>query len=1488
MPVLDKLAHMLSGSDRASGNGTATPRPAEASGTGSSTPKSSHIAHAHAPGERAAPKPAKHRTFLPAIPHKPCTTSSVQLFSMFKAMAAGSAGDDAAMPDDVDSDEDEDGPLTIAARRSRGESFGHEVRLSASAVSMRSDDDALTVTGAQAVAQVEGEQGDEGEKKAQRRWMSDTVGGDVRVNEAMSSRFAALSMSNFSPLAEGEQGRKRSVTAPRRRPRLPSFSQGELVPSPESMSEDEHDSELDDGHRLHEADDSVSVDSASTGMTTPSVAPSAAGTHDEIADDEKLAVIIEEFGEVAGNMVNADGTPSESERLLAEVKGSLFKGVMMIGNLHLTTHRLLFHALLPPDEVFVAHKPNLAPETGAGLDDKSYEAARARAARPDILQAGPVTVHGAGVFKSRRRVWLELSPDMITSYPSADEAGRVRPLITVLLTSCLRLEPLDESMPCDFIITYEAPGGVRTSHFTVDTEQSAVNWRRQIEGAMFRHARLKFRKRHREAAMRLGTYDADETSKEGKEWTMMRCCVPLDRASVTGVSEYHSFATLVSLDIALDDHSAVTWHPETMAIGSGDLPMGEAPRGTMPLEAKAVKPHLPSLRQVTSDVLHRPHTPSHTPGSATPKRAFSISGALQFKAKDKSDSRSATPPAQAERDDKHRAHRQSTQWIDSSLPPRLARAGQGTGTDDAPSMATGSWCDGTGTGAGTSNAGTGRSCPEAYKPGADWRNSFTFTVAVLNEQRWFATALESAVAASAQRIYRPGAPKSTMRLDVGGYDCLAADDELDREAEARADQLGRGPRNKAKEHTASNGSSTPREVSDSDDEDQAGSALHRTRKEEKAAMAAKLFGLREEEGIWLKRCYVAHGVVPDRGHIILTPRYICFWRRATIGADIKYRFSFADVKSAEPHSASMAGFHGMALKLHGQHDLNFEFWRESSRDEVIRRIMDQCKEVEAEPPLYSPPTSNAAASPAPAGELAPVASRESSISGGAVDTSVERAFTAPLQLSLHPDSAPPQRRLHYHAADVLAPARTTMLEPRAFPDEALSFMPFIANKPMGLTKLAPRTFALLTIGSRGDVQPYIALGLRLMKDGHKVVIVTHDEFKKWIEGYGIEHRQAGGDPTALMKLSTEHKMFSPGFFKESLGSFRQWLDDLLLDAWNACHDADVLIESPSAMAGVHIAEARRIPYFRAFTMPWTRTTAYPQAFMVPAFEMGPSFNYSTYVLFDNIMWRATAGQINRWRRAHLGLKPTDMGALSVTKVPFLYNFSPAVVPKPLDWHDDITITGYWNLENSDTEWTPPDDLVAFMDKAKADGKALVYIGFGSIVVPRPNAMTKSIIKAVEKADVRAIIAKGWSSRGGDPAKEGEHIALPASCYGLDKVPHGWLFPKVQAALHHGGAGTVGASLRAGIPTLIKPWFGDQHFWAGRVQKLEVGLKVGSLKSDEIAAALHRATTDRVMLEKAARIGQRVRAENGVDEAVQAIQFNIVRAAADRRKMAWAR
>ena len=283
-------------------------------------------------------------------------------------------------------------------------------------------------------------------------------------------------------------------------------------------------------------------------------------------------------------------------------------------------------------------------------------------------------------------------------------------------------------------------------------------------------------------------------------------------------------------------------------------------------------------------------------------------------------------------------------------------------------------------------------------------------------------------------------------------------------------------------------------------------------------------------------------------------------------------------------------------------------------------------------------------------------------------------------------------------------------------------------------------------------------------------------------------------------------MFTYSFLKEASSKFRGWIDELLTSAWDACQSSDILIESPSAMGGIHIAEALGIPYFRAFTMPWTRTRAYPHAFAVPEHKMGGAYNYISYVMFDNVFWKAISGQVNRWRKKELGLHATNLEKMQPNKVPFLYNFSPAVVVPPLDYSDWIRVTGYWFLDEG-TDWTPPKELTEFISKARKDGKKLVYIGFGSIIVQDSIALMNTITKSVEKADVRCILSRGWSDRLQKDTRKVEP-PLPSSILKITSAPHDWLFRQIDAAAHHGGAGTTGASLRAGIPTIVKPFFGE--------------------------------------------------------------------------------
>ncbi|RMJ12714.1 Sterol 3-beta-glucosyltransferase [Fusarium kuroshium] len=225
------------------------------------------------------------------------------------------------------------------------------------------------------------------------------------------------------------------------------------------------------------------------------------------------------------------------------------------------------------------------------------------------------------------------------------------------------------------------------------------------------------------------------------------------------------------------------------------------------------------------------------------------------------------------------------------------------------------------------------------------------------------------------------------------------------------------------------------------------------------------------------------------------------------------------------------------------------------------------------------------------------------------------------------------------------------------------------------------------------------------------------------------------------------------------------------------------------------------------------------------------------------------------------------------KVPFLYNFSPSVVAPPLDFSDWIRVTGYWFLDEGG-EWEPPQELQDFITKARADKKKLVYVGFGSIIVNDPAKMTQEVIDAVQKADVRCILSKGWSDRISskeDPAKpRAPEPEMPPEIHVIKSAPHDWLFRQIDAAAHHGGSGTTGASLRAGIPTIIRPFFGDQYFFASRVEDLGVGVWVKKWGTNSFGRALWEVTRNERMIVKARVLGEQIRSEGGVENAIQCI------------------
>jgi sterol 3beta-glucosyltransferase len=613
-----------------------------------------------------------------------------------------------------------------------------------------------------------------------------------------------------------------------------------------------------------------------------------------------------------------------------------------------------------------------------------------------------------------------------------------------------------------------------------------------------------------------------------------------------------------------------------------------------------------------------------------------------------------------------------------------------------------------------------------------------------------------------------------------------------------------------------------------DEEDSVGGAEERAKSE--ASFRAH-FALPESEK--LQATFYAHMMrgIPVYGKIYISDRHFCF-RSLWLGSRTKLILPLRDIENVNKEKGFRFGYSGLVVIIRGHEELFFEFHKASIRDDCSITILQSLEATRF--------------------------ARDSNQDAGEAEDEDEEAQTA---VAEH-DALQRARTEGFADHEVQLPRETSSMSEAPtiiFDDPKASFLNFKPSQPLKIT--------CLTIGSRGDVQPYIALCKKLLEEGHRPRIATHGEFKSWIESHGIQFAYIDGDPGELMQLCIENGTFTWAFLKEANSKFRGFLDQLLVTAWQACQDSDLIIESPSAMAGIHIAEALNIPYFRAFTMPWTRTRAYPHAFIMPGQKMGGGYNYFTYIVFDNLMWKATATQINRWRNRTLGLPSTNWERLQVQKVPFLYNFSPYVVPPPLDYSDWIRVTGYWFLNEGGEKWTPPAELTEFIDKARRDGKKLVYVGFGSIIVPDPAKMTQEVIDAVDKADVRCILSKGWSDRSktekGDVVKVGPdektpEPELPPTIFKIQSAPHDWLFRQIDAAAHHGGSGTTGASLRAGIPTIIRPFFGDQFFFGSRVEDLGVGICLRKWGALTFGRALWEATHNERMIVKARVLGEQIR------------------------------
>jgi UDP:flavonoid glycosyltransferase YjiC (YdhE family) len=407
---------------------------------------------------------------------------------------------------------------------------------------------------------------------------------------------------------------------------------------------------------------------------------------------------------------------------------------------------------------------------------------------------------------------------------------------------------------------------------------------------------------------------------------------------------------------------------------------------------------------------------------------------------------------------------------------------------------------------------------------------------------------------------------------------------------------------------------------------------------------------------------------------------------------------------------------------------------------------------------------------------------------------------------------------------------------------------------------------IIAPGSRGDVQPYIALGKGLQNAGHTIRFVSHQNFEKLVTSYGLEFWSVDSDVQGIVENSEMRERIEKGNFlslmaqmaKEAQREAKSFAEGGLA----AGDGMDLVLAGMGGMfIGIAIAEKLGLPFLQAYVVPFTPTRDFSSV-LTP--KLPRLLNLFSHQLTRQLMWQGFRSADTLARQKALGIPVAPFSgpyhSKSTRGMPILYGFSPSVIPAPTDWDGNCHVTGYWFVDEAD-DWTPPSALLGFLEA----GTPPVYIGFRSMSNRNPEETTNLVLRALKQTNQRAILLSGWGG-----LKKSD---LPDSTFMIDSAPHSWLFQRVAAVVHHGGASTTAAGLRAGVPSIIVPFFGDQPFWGRRIAELGVGpnpIPRAKLTSEQLASAIQQAVTDKGMHERANSLGSKIQAEDGIARAAEVI------------------
>ena len=408
---------------------------------------------------------------------------------------------------------------------------------------------------------------------------------------------------------------------------------------------------------------------------------------------------------------------------------------------------------------------------------------------------------------------------------------------------------------------------------------------------------------------------------------------------------------------------------------------------------------------------------------------------------------------------------------------------------------------------------------------------------------------------------------------------------------------------------------------------------------------------------------------------------------------------------------------------------------------------------------------------------------------------------------------------------------------------------------------------MLCIGSTGDVRPYMLLGKELKKRGHTITVASFAPFEQMIREAGLEFFPVAGDVQELMANLMKPGAVGVRYLTQFEKTIRDIAPVLLGDLLRSCEGADAMMCTYFGSLFYSIAEKYNIPCIQTHYCPMDPNDMTPIS-SAPGLNWGKQWNKASYRLGYLLIGALEKRYLTQWREEN-GMEQRTIKTrpdyhVKGHIVPVIYAVSPLVMPRPANWDEHIHMSGFWYDEHPEP-WTPPQDLVDFM----AAGEKPIYIGFGSMVSGNMNKTMTTVLRAVRAANVRAVIGMGWGGGMQNHANSRVYIS--------NYIPHDWLFPRVAAVVHHGGAGTTASGLRNGKPTLVIPFGGDQPFWGNRVHALGCGPKPiprDRLTVNRLVRGLIDLTSHASYRVAAEELAERMRLEGGVGRAADLVEQEI--------------